>query len=95
MQTTTTIIEAIIGNHLDDSNRSILVAIERNDITNFRRDDMKESKSMLEFVGIILQEHEFVDTVNIPNIYMGAVMQQDVKVILNAFTSITNNILNK
>ena len=85
-----TIIEAIIGNHLDDSNRSILVAIEENDKSNFVGRPMSEAKGMLEFVGIKIDEHEFVMNVRVAPIHLGAIMQQDVAVIESAFNHITN-----
>jgi hypothetical protein len=85
-----TIIEAIIGNHLDDSNRSILVAIEENDKSNFVGRPMSEAKSMLEFVGIKIDEHEFAMNIRVAPIHLGAIMQQDVAVIETAFNHITN-----
>lgn len=85
-----TIIEAIIGNHLDDSNRSVLVAIEENDKSNFIGRPTSEAKSMLEWVGVEIGEHEFLMNVRVASIHLGAIMQQDVAVIEAAFNNITN-----
>jgi hypothetical protein len=85
-----TIIEAIIGNRLDDSNRSILVAIEENDRSNFIGRPMNEAKSMLEFIGIEIGATEFLIDIRVASIHLGAIMQQDIEVIASAFNHITN-----
>jgi hypothetical protein len=93
MENTVTIIEAIIGNYLDDSNRSILVAISTDDKSNFIGRSKDDAKSMLQFIGVEIGENDFLYNITIPNIYLGATMQQQVQPIKNPFKYITNRLL--
>lgn len=93
MENTVTIIEAIIGNYLDDSNKSILLAISTDDKSNFIGRSKQDQKSMLEFVGIKISENEFLYNITIPNIHLGATMQQQVQPIKTPFKYITNRLL--
>ena len=93
MEKTVTIIEAIIGNYLDDSNKSILVAINSDEKSNFIGRSKEDSKSMLEIIGIKIGQNEFLYNITIPNIYLGAMHQDDPDIIENPFKYITNRLL--
>lgn len=87
-----TIIQALLGNHLDDTTKTVLVAITHDDLGNFIRNN-RDAKSMLEFVGVVIDKDEYLINIKTPPIYLGASMQQDVEHIANAFKDITNNFL--
>ena len=93
MENKVIIIEAIIGNYLDDSNKSILIAISIDDKVNFIGRSKEDQKGMLEFVGVKISENDFLYNITIPNIYLGATMQEQVQPIKNPFKYITNRLL--
>jgi hypothetical protein len=86
------IIDAIIGNYLDGTNKSFLVAITENDKANFIGRSKKDAESMLSFIGIDLSDDEFLIEIKIPSIYVGATVEKDVQVIATTFNLISNNL---